>query len=153
MSCARAAGSALVSSTVELPAREASAPGDEESAAAVWVPARNLVLLAVAAAHAEAIGAQVLLAGFNREEAETFPDNSASFIRAMDGVLALGVRGGLEVVAPTQALEKKQVVAEARRLGFSRSDFWSCYRRGPQPCGCCESCVRSTLAWEGEGQD
>jgi 7-cyano-7-deazaguanine synthase in queuosine biosynthesis len=36
-----------------------------------------------------------------------------------------------------------QIVAEARRLGFTADDFWSCYDGGQRPCGACESCLRS----------
>jgi 7-cyano-7-deazaguanine synthase len=145
---AAAAGSALVSRGPELPRRSAAAPGDAASAAAVWVPARNVVLIAAAAAFAEALGADVVLAGFNREEAATFPDNSAAFTAAMSGALALGTRTGVGIEIPTQGLDKQQIAAAARGQGLSRDDFWSCYGAGPRPCGECESCVRIARAWD-----
>ena len=113
------------------------------SAAAVWVPARNVVLVAVAAALAEALGADAVVPGFNREEAATFADNSAAFATACEAVLRLGTRSGVRVVAPTLAMDKDAIVATARTLGFSAADFWSCYEGGPSPCGRCESCLRS----------
>ena len=105
------------------------------------------VLIAAAAAFAEALGADTVIAGFNREEAATFPDNSADFAAAMRAALALGTRAGVAVSSPTQELGKAEIVAEARRLGLAQHDFWSCYGEGPEPCAACESCVRSARAW------
>ena len=142
-----AAGSALVAGGPELPRRTVDAPGDERSAAAVWIPARNVVLIAAAAAIAEARGAGSVLVGFNREEAATFPDNSTDFVDRFRAVLALGTRCGVGVDSPTLTLTKVEIVAEARRLGLGPEDFWSCYGGGRSPCGECESCVRSARAW------
>lgn len=127
----------------ELPHGTIERPGDARSAAAVWVPARNAVFVAIGAAHAEALGAAILVAGWNREEAATFPDNSAAFLRAADQFLALGTRSAVAVESPTLLWDKAEIVAEAKRLGFVPSDFWSCYDGGVQPCGRCESCLRS----------
>jgi 7-cyano-7-deazaguanine synthase len=140
---ARRSGSRLIAGAAELPHGSEEVPGDAASAAAVWVPARNVVFVAIAAAHAEAMGARFVVAGFNREEAATFADNSAAFVAASDEVLALGTRNGVQVTSPTLAWDKPQIVAAARALGFTAADFWSCYEGGDEPCGRCESCLRS----------
>ncbi len=144
---ARRSGSALVSASAGIPVGTAAAPGNEQTAAAVWVPARNLVLCAVAAAHAEEVGADAIVAGFNREEAETFPDNSVAFAQAATSVLRYACRAPIRVESPTQALDKAEIVARARLHGLEPADFWSCYRGGADPCGRCESCARSARAW------
>src|SRR5262249_18046557 len=144
-------GCALVDAGGELPAGTREQPGDERSAAAVWVPARNAVFVAIAAAHAEALGAGCVLAGFNREEAATFADNSPAFVDAATQLLATGTRTAVAVVAPTLAMDKLEIAAAARRLGLTAADTWSCYRGGPSPCGVCESCRRSERAWAGPG--
>lgn len=141
------AGSALVARDAVLPAASAQHPGDARSAAAVWVPARNVVLIAAAAAAAESRGAGVVIAGFNREEAATFADNSPQFVDAATQLLATGTRTGVVVQSPTLGMDKLGIVAAARRLGLSPGDFWSCYDGGLQPCGRCESCARSERAW------
>lgn len=140
-------GSALVARDAVLPHGTAEHPGDERSAKAVWVPARNVVLVAVAAAAAEALGAGAVLAGFNREEAATFADNSPEFVAACTRVLASGTRTGVVVESPTLELDKPGIVRAARRLGFAAADFWSCYEGHASPCGVCESCRRSQRAW------
>jgi 7-cyano-7-deazaguanine synthase len=143
----RLAGSALTAPGADLPRGTLDQPGDAHSAAAVWVPARNAVFIAMAAACAEARGATVVLAGFNREEAATFPDNSAAFVAAADRLLALGTRNGVRVESPTLAWDKRRIAQEARKLELGPEDFWSCYRSGTSPCGSCESCLRSARAW------
>lgn len=145
---ARRCGSALVAGGREVPhGAGVDSPGDAQSAAAVWVPARNVVFLAVAASLAEAAGVEFVLTGFNREEAETFPDNSAAFVAAYDEVLRFGTRSGIRVCSPTIEMDKAGIVAAARRHGMTEADFWSCYDAGPEPCGKCESCVRNRRAW------
>ena len=145
----RIAGAAIVDgSGADVPRRSAATPGDAASAAAVWVPARNVVLVAAAAAWAEALGAGVVVAGFNREEAATFPDNSAEFAAAMGAALRLGTRSQVAVESPTLDLDKAGIVAAARAEGLTRGDFWSCYLPHGDPDTCaCESCVRSRRAW------
>ena len=63
----------------------------------MWVPNRNGVFIAIAAAFAESLGADLVVTGFNAEEAATFPDNSAAFAAAATESLrfstANGVRG------------------------------------------------------------
>jgi 7-cyano-7-deazaguanine synthase len=104
------------------------------------------VLVSVAGALAETVGADCVIAGFNREEAATFPDNSRAFLQAATAFLGLGTRAGLEVVSPTLEWDKERIVAEALRKGFGPADFWSCYEGGDAPCGRCESCVRSRFS-------
>lgn len=146
---ARRAGSTLIAGTPPLPQGTPAAPGDQRSAAAVWVPARNLVLCAVAAAYAEELGAEAIVAGLNREEAETFPDNSPEFAAAATSVLRYACRGPVRVESPIQGLDKVGIVARARAHGLTQADFWSCYDDGGEPCGRCESCARSARAWGG----
>lgn len=140
---ARTAGCRLMVDVGDLPRGTARAPGDARSAAAVWVPARNAVFVAIAAAHCEALGAACVVAGWNREEAATFPDNSPEFTAAADRFLAYGTRRAVRVVSPTLPWDKERIVAAARDLGFASDDFWSCYEGGERPCGSCESCLRS----------
>jgi 7-cyano-7-deazaguanine synthase len=117
-----------------------------ESAAAVWVPGRNLVLVAVAAAWAEKLGAARVVTGFNAEEAATFPDNSAEFVDAANRALEFSSGRKVEIAAPLSGMDKRAILALGRELGAPLELAWSCYRGGEKPCGRCESCQRRSAA-------
>ena len=53
-----------------------SASFTRKTARAVWVPNRNACMISIAASYAEALRCDAVVAGFNREEGATFPDNS-----------------------------------------------------------------------------
>lgn len=118
------------------------------TARAVWVPNRNGIMINIAAAFAESLRADRVVAGFNREEAQTFPDNSLDFVRAASQALAFSTLNRVRVVSPTLLLDKKEIVALGRRLGAPLDLVWSCYHGGEAMCGRCESCQRFRRAME-----
>jgi 7-cyano-7-deazaguanine synthase len=117
-----------------------------ETAAAVWVPNRNGVLVNLAAALAEARGLREVVVGFNAEEAATFPDNGAAFVERVNAALELSTRGTVRVVAPVLGASKAELLALGRQAGAPVELAWSCYEAGPLPCGCCVSCRRRERA-------
>ncbi len=136
---------ALVNLRARLPRHEKS----RRSARAVWVPNRNGLFIGIAAAHAESLGARRLVTGFNREEAATFPDNSAAFVRATNRALSFSTANGVRVVSYTAGLDKKGIVRLGRRLGAPLELVWPCYEGGRRWCGTCESCLRCREALRG----
>jgi len=121
------------------------------SAAAVWVPNRNGVLISMAATWAEVNDIDLVVCGFNREEAQTFPDNSAAFLEASNAALAMSTRNRVRVISPTIAMDKTEIVKAAIAAGAPLQRCWSCYLGGDQPCGRCESCVRFRRALDNAG--
>ena len=138
-------GTALVNRRAKLPLNEMSV----RSAKAVWVPNRNGVFIEIAAAHAESLGAQRLITGFNKEEAVTFPDNSPAYVSAVNYALSYSTANGVRVVSFTGNLEKKGIVNLGRRLNAPLNYIWPCYEGGKRWCGECESCLRSLRALHG----
>lgn len=120
----------------------------EASAAAVWVPNRNGLLVNVAAVYAEVLGCEGIVCGFNAEEAATFSDNSAGFVEAAEGFLGYSTRAKIRIVAPTLEMTKVEIVRAGREAGAPLDFVWSCYEAGPGTCGTCESCVRLRRAFE-----
>lgn len=117
------------------------------SAASVWVPNRNGVFLNIAAAVAEGLGARLVLTGFDREEARTFPDNSTAYLRAANRAFRYSTANQVRVRSFVAALDKRRIVEQGRRAGAPLHLVWSCYKGGRRPCGLCESCARSRRAF------
>ncbi len=113
-----------------------------ESAAAVMVENRNAIFINIAAAWASAARCGVVVTGFNRDEAEHFPDNSTAFLDAVNSALREGCACEVRVESPTVRMGKRRIVEEGIRLGIPWRDLWSCYRGGERMCGRCESCLR-----------
>jgi 7-cyano-7-deazaguanine synthase len=118
------------------------------AARAVWVPNRNGVFVNVAAAFAEALGGRDVVAGFNREEARAFPDNSPDFMKRAGAALALSTANGVRLVSPTARLDKAGIVRLGVRIGAPMAHVWSCYDAGARMCGSCQSCARLVRALE-----
>ncbi len=123
------------------------------SADAVWVPNRNGVFVNAGAAAAEALGAEVLVAGFNAEEAATFPDNSREFVDAANRAFGYSTRGRVRLVGYTLDWDKTRIFQEGKRLLVAWKYLWSCYNDDELMCGECESCARLKRAARGAGAD
>lgn len=123
----------------------------QKSAHVVWVANRNGVFINMAASLAEQRGAKRIYVGFNREEAATFPDNSAAYVEAVNRSLSYSTLSGVTVHAPTIDMNKKDIVASLLKRGFDFSLVWSCYRDGDKMCGLCESCLRLKRAFSANG--
>lgn len=123
----------------------ASRAGDADALATldeVWIPNRNGVFVNTAAAYAESYGCQTVVTGFNREEAQEFPDNSRAYVDRANAALALSTRNGVRVESFTLDLDKRAIVRLGLELKAPLSIVWSCYRSGPKMCGRCASCAR-----------
>jgi len=121
----------------------------QETAKSVWVPARNVVLIAVAASLLDALGGGDIIVGFNAEEGMTFPDNTPEFVEKMNNMLEYGAMSDVKVVAPLIELDKKGIARLLKEFGAKYEYSNSCYMpKGftedgkPIHCGECESCIR-----------
>lgn len=150
-----AAGNALVDALRPVP-RPGPADLDdpaaaERNAAAVWVPNRNGVLIAMAATWAEVNDIPYVVCGFNSEEAATFPDNSRGFLEATNSALEYSTRNGVRVTAPTLDMDKAAIARAGRKAGVPLGLCWPCYLGDDEACGVCESCLRFRRALEAAG--
>jgi 7-cyano-7-deazaguanine synthase len=112
------------------------------SARAVWVPNRNAVMVSIAAAYAEALGCGEVVAGFNREEGATFPDNSQPFVRAMNAVLRISTSNKVRLYCPLIDIDKARILKTGMKINAPLHAIWSCYEGGKTFCWKCESCAR-----------
>jgi 7-cyano-7-deazaguanine synthase len=147
-------GSSLVGEG-EIPKnREALNPGDpqlasspDSSVPSTYVPARNTVLLSLALAWAEVLGAQRIVIGVNALDYSGYPDCRPEFIAAFEYLAALATRAGVEgqplrIWAPLQSLTKAGIVRLGLELGVDFALTHSCYDPAPggRPCQHCDSC-------------
>ena len=122
-----------------------------ETAKSVWVPNRNGIFLNVAAGFAESLGADWIVPGFNREEAETFPDNSEAFLEATTRALSFSTANKIKIKCFTTDKDKTEIVQLGEKMKVDWKMMWPCYFSGDKWCGECESCQRSKRALVASG--
>lgn len=127
-------GSALTGA-VDVPKGVALQPDE------TYVPARNTVFIALAAARAEATGAQAVAFGANKDDAAAYPDCRRKYVEALRDVLNEGTATSLWLMAPLLADTKADILAKAKRLHVPTHLTWSCYVGGDEPCGQCGACI------------
>lgn len=118
-----------------------------------WIPNRNCVFLAIGAAFAESLGAEGVVVGFNREEAEVFPDNSLDFLERINATLGLSTLSGVEAICYTGAMTKVEIVKLGVEVAAPLDLVYSCYRSNADQrmCGQCQSCARLKAALRANG--
>ncbi|ABO50280.1 exsB protein [Desulforamulus reducens MI-1] len=122
-----------------------------KTAAEVWVPNRNGLFVNIAACFAETLHCEIVVAGFNCEEAATFPDNTPEFALAASAAMQYSTANQVKVLSYTGRLNKKDIVALGQRLQLPWELIWSCYRGEALMCGKCESCQRMIRAFHSLG--
>lgn len=131
--------------------KDVTVAGGEQGAefAFEWVPARNLVMLSLATAYAEAKGYDYIILGNNLEEAGAYPDNEPEFYSRFNDLLPFAVRDGkrLEVLQPVGNLMKHEIVKLAHEVGAPLHLTWSCYKHGDKHCGQCGPCYMRKTAF------
>jgi 7-cyano-7-deazaguanine synthase len=134
-------GSALTDSSIAVP--EAPTAGIPIT----YVPARNTIMLGLALAWAEVLGAGDIFIGVNVLDASGYPDCRPEFIAAFGALAALATKAGVEgnayrVHAPLIALTKAEIIREGIRLGVDYALTVSCYQADSagRACGRCDAC-------------
>jgi 7-cyano-7-deazaguanine synthase len=112
-----------------------------------YVPARNTIMLSLALAWAEVLGARDLFIGVNVLDSSGYPDCRPEFIAAFGALAARATRAGVEgrparVHTPLIALTKAQIIREGVRLGVDYAQTVSCYQADAhaRACGRCDAC-------------
>jgi 7-cyano-7-deazaguanine synthase len=119
---------------------EIGAPGDVPS---TYVPARNTILLSLALAWAESIGAHDIFVGVNVLDASGYPDCRPEFVKAFEALAQVATRsGGFRIHAPLIELDKAGIIRRGLELGVDYAITHSCYDPvGERSCGRCDACA------------
>jgi 7-cyano-7-deazaguanine synthase len=149
-------GSALTDATIPVPkGRSESRMGADIPV--TYVPARNTVLLSVALAWAEVLGASDIFLGVNAVDYSGYPDCRPEFLRAFERLARVATRAGVQggrmrIHAPLLRLSKAGIVRLGTRLGVPYQLTLTCYDpvRG-RACGSCDACTLRRRGFEDAG--
>ena len=134
-------GSALTDDAIAVP------ESPTEGIPVTYVPARNTVMLALALAWAEVLGARDIFIGVNAVDYSGYPDCRPEFIAAFEQMANLATRAGVEgarlrIHAPLQHLSKAEIIRRGLELGVDYAQTVSCYQATAEglACGRCDAC-------------
>lgn len=112
-----------------------------------YVPARNTIMLSLALAWMEVLGARDIFIGVNAIDYSGYPDCRPEFIAAFQRTANLATKIGVEgtpitLHTPLIALTKAQIIQRGQALGVDFSRTVSCYQADAQgrACGVCDAC-------------
>ena len=125
-----------------------------------YVPGRNLIFLAIAAAYGEVYQAYDLFYGANVLDYSGYPDCRPEFMQALQATLNIGTKAGVEgksfvIHAPLLKLTKARIILKGIELGIDYSETHSCYDplQDGAACGACDSCVIRSRGFAEAGVD
>jgi 7-cyano-7-deazaguanine synthase len=134
-------GSALTDPSIAVP--ETASTGIPVT----YVPARNTLLLSLALAWAEVLGATDLIIGVNAVDYSGYPDCRPEFIAEFERLARLATKAGVDgaefrIHAPLLSLSKADIIAMGKSLGVDYAQTVSCYQADEQgrACGRCDAC-------------
>lgn len=112
-----------------------------------YVPARNTMLLSLALAWAEVLGAMDIFIGVNALDFSGYPDCRPQFIAAFEQLARLATKAGVEgaritVHAPLIHMSKAEIIRAGVALGVDYAETVSCYQADAtgRACGRCDAC-------------
>ncbi|MGB9906168.1 MAG: 7-cyano-7-deazaguanine synthase QueC [Candidatus Saccharicenans sp.] len=148
-------GSALTDKKIEVPEFR-KIEEIKEGLPATYVPFRNGIFLAIAAALAESLGIRDIICGFNVIDSPHYPDTTSAFVRAMNRAVNEGTgakfsQKKFRILAPFLKLKKSEIIRQGLKLGADYSYSVSCYSGNEVPCGRCSACLLRKKAWEEVG--
>jgi 7-cyano-7-deazaguanine synthase len=123
-----------------------------------YVPARNTIMLSLALAWAEVLGAGDIFIGVNAVDYSGYPDCRPEFINAFEEMANLATKAGvvghrLTIHTPLIDLRKADIIRQGTALGVDYSMTVSCYQADEKgrACGVCDSCRIRAAGFEAAG--
>jgi len=148
----RAFGGSALTDDIDVPEEEG------EGIPVTYVPARNTIMLSLALAWAEVLGAGDIFIGVNAVDYSGYPDCRPEFINAYEEMANLATRAGvvghqLIIHTPLIDLSKAEIIHLGNELGVDYTKTVSCYQADEQgrACGVCDSCRIRAAGFEAAG--
>ncbi|MDP2811449.1 MAG: 7-cyano-7-deazaguanine synthase QueC [Rhodocyclaceae bacterium] len=146
-------GSALTDPAISVPT-EGLRPGIPVT----YVPARNTLLLSLALAWSEVLGAQDIFLGVNAVDYSGYPDCRPEYIHAFEAMANLATKAAIEgrplrLRTPLIELSKAAIIRRGISLGVDYGLTVSCYQADAEggACGACDSCRLRRAGFESAG--
>jgi 7-cyano-7-deazaguanine synthase len=146
-------GSALTDPSIAIPVG-----GAIEGIPVTYVPARNTVMLSIALAWAEVLGAHDIFVGVNAVDYSGYPDCRPEFIQAFETMANLATKAGVEgtritIHAPLIELSKADIIRLGTGFGVDYGLTVSCYQADElgRACGACDACRLRRAGFEAAG--
>lgn len=149
-------GSSLTDAHIPLPQYE-NVDKIEEGLPLTYVPFRNGIFLAMAAAWADVEGIREIICGFHVMDSPNYPDTRDSFVKSMEEAVNQGTgfspeQDRLQILVPFVRMKKSEIIREGLSLGADYSYSVSCYAGSEVPCQKCSACILRQKAWEEVGE-
>lgn len=111
-----------------------------ENIAPTYVPNRNMILLAYAAAQALLSDVSILIGGWNAADALNYPDCRNDFLESAQQTLKYATLRNFAIIRPLIHDDKTAIVQRAIKLHAPLHLSWTCYLGGLKACGKCDAC-------------
>jgi 7-cyano-7-deazaguanine synthase len=148
----RAFGGSALTDDIDVPEEEG------EGIPVTYVPARNTIMLSLALAWAEVLGADDIYIGVNAVDYSGYPDCRPEFINAYEEMANLATKAGvvgnrLTIHTPLIDLSKAEIIQQGTELGVDYSMTVSCYQadEAGRACGVCDSCRLRAAGFKAAG--
>jgi len=137
----RTFGGSALTDDIDVPVEES------EGIPVTYVPARNTIMLSLALAWAEVLGAGDIFIGVNAVDYSGYPDCRPEYINAYEEMANLATKAGvvghrLTIHTPLIDLSKADIISQGTALGVDYAMTVSCYQADDEgrACGVCDSC-------------
>lgn len=115
------------------------------------VPARNLLLLALATSVVVREGFDAVAYAAHAGDHSVYPDCRPDFISAAEDVMARADYNPIRLLTPFAGRDKSGIVSDGVKLQVPFELTYSCYRGGERHCGRCGTCVERREAFANAG--
>lgn len=138
------ARSALVSADIDIPNID-DVRGDPQPA--TYVPNRNMIFLALAAAYAETHDVNHIFYGAQSHDMYGYWDTTPQFLTTLNSVYQLNRKTPLTIKAPFIGYSKTDILRAGLDLEVDYGMTWSCYEGTDKCCGRCPTCAERLIAF------
>lgn len=116
-----------------------------------YVPNRNMIFLALAAAFAETQGVSDIYYGAQRHDIYGYWDTTPQFLEQLNNVYRLNRKTPIQILAPFVTYSKTDILRKGLELGVDYGKTWSCYEGQDAACGRCPTCAERLKAFQDLG--